>query len=139
MNLAEALYYEMRPLGVDVLGLSPGLPQTSMVGRLERTIRFGRVGMMKLRPDYVAQVGLRHLGRRPSVIVGLQYKFFAMLTKRILSRARGAWLFGRLMRFAFGDKSLLNSQVILHEPTRSKAGSTESPSARPAERTRAFA
>jgi short-subunit dehydrogenase len=36
VNLAEALYYELRPYGVDVLGLSPGLTQTPMVGRLGR-------------------------------------------------------------------------------------------------------
>ena len=104
VNLAEALYYELRPYGIDVLGLSPGLTRTPMVGRLEQSIRFGRVGMMKLLPDYVAKVGLKQLGKRPSVVVGLQYKVFAMLTKRFLSRAAGAWLFGTLMRIAFGDR-----------------------------------
>ena len=106
--LAEALYYELRRHGVDVLGLSPGLTRTPMVGRLERSIRFGRIGMRQLRPEYVARVGLRQLGRRPSVVVGLQYKVFAMLTKRVLSRARGAWLFGTLIRLAFGDKTMLD-------------------------------
>lgn len=118
VNLAEALYYELRPHGVDVLGLSPGLTQTPMVGRLEQSIRFGRVGMLKLRPDYVAKVGLKRLGRRPSVVVGGQYKFFAMLTKRVLSRAAGAWLFGTLIRIAIGDKRLLDPTLDLTEPTR---------------------
>jgi short-subunit dehydrogenase len=113
LNLAEALYYELRPHGVDVLGLSPGLTKTPMVGRLGHAIRFGRIGMMKLRPDYVAKVGLTKLGRRPSIVVGLQYKVFSILTKRILSRASGAWLFGRLFRFAFADKSLLDPARIL--------------------------
>jgi short-subunit dehydrogenase len=107
VSLAEALYYELRPYGVDVLGLSPGLTTTPMVGRLEQAIRFSRVGMFQLRPDYVAKVGLKQLGRRPSAVVGRQYQFFAMLTKRVLSRARGAWLFGTLVRIAFADKSLL--------------------------------
>jgi len=107
VNLAEALYYELRPYGVDVLGLSPGLTTTPMVGRLEQAIRFSRVGMFQLRPAYVAKVGLKQLGRRPSAVVGRQYQFFAMLTKRVLSRARGAWLFGTLVRIAFADKSLL--------------------------------
>lgn len=107
VNLAEALYYELRPYGVDVLGLSPGLTTTPMVGRLEQAIRFRRVGMFQLRPDHVAKIGLKQLGRRPSVVVGRQYRFFAMLTKRVLSRAAGAWLFGTLVRIAFADKSLL--------------------------------
>ncbi len=106
--LAESLYYELRPHGVDVLGLSPGLTTTPMVGRLEQAIKFSRIGMMQLQPEYVAAVGLRQLGKRPSSVVGAQYKFFAMLTKRLMSRARGAWLFGFLMRIAFADKSLLN-------------------------------
>ena len=58
-------------------------------------------------PDYVVKQGLKHLGRRPSVVVGKQYKFFAVLTKRVLSRATGAWLFGVLMQIAFSNRTLL--------------------------------
>ena len=115
VNLAEALYYELRPHGVDVLGLSPGLTTTPMVGRLEQSIRFGRVGMFQLKPDCVAREALKQLGRRPSVVVGRQYRFFATLAKRVLSRAAGAWLFGTLVRIAFADKSLL-------DPTRQQTG-----------------
>jgi len=110
LHLAEALHYELRPHGVDVLGLAPGLTKTPMAGRLGQAIRFSRVGMMQLSPHRVAQVGLQQLGRRPSVVVGLQYRFFAILTKRLLSRASGAWLFGTLMRIAFVDKALLDSR-----------------------------
>lgn len=124
VNLAEALYYELDPFGVDVLGLSPGLTQTPMVGRLEQSIRFGRIGMMKLQPDHVAKVGLKQLGRRPSVVVGRQYQLFAMLTKRVLSRAAGAWLFGTLIRTAIGDNRLLDP--TLSAPTRKEKGSIES-------------
>lgn len=123
VNLAEALYYELRPHGVDVLGLSPGLTTTPMVGRLEQSIRFRRVGMFQLMPDCVAREALKRLGRRPSVVVGRQYRFFATLTKRVLSRAAGAWLFGTLVRIAFADKSLL-------DPTRQQTGTT---SRRPSE------
>lgn len=116
VNLAEALYYELRPFGVDVLGLSPGLTRTPMVGRLEQDIRFGRIGMLQLSPAYVAKVGLKQLGRRPSIVVGSQYKLFAMLTKRFLSRSAGAWLFGTLIRFAFRDKSLLDPTRDVSDP-----------------------
>lgn len=108
LTLAESLHYELRPHGVDVLGLSPGLTTTPMVGRLGRDIRFGRIGMLALRPARVARAAFKHLGRRPSVVVGLQARIFTLLSKRILSRARGAWLFGTLFRFAFADKSLLD-------------------------------
>lgn len=126
VNLAEALYYELRSSGIDVLGLSPGLTQTPMVGRLEQSIRFGRVGMMKLRPDYVAKVGLKLLGRRPSGVVGRQYKLFAMLTKRVLSRAQGAWLFGTLIRIASGDMRWLDPTLNLAESTRKETTSLDS-------------
>ena len=88
-----------------------------MVGRLEQSIRFRRVGMFQLKPDCVAREALKQLGRRPSAVVGRQYRFFAMLTKRVLSRAAGAWLFGTLVRIAFADKSLL-------DPTRQQNGTT---------------
>jgi len=108
LSLAEALFHELRPHGVDVLALSPGLTTTPMVHRLRQAIRFGRIGMLPLRPDRVARAGLRSLGRRPSIVAGVQYRFFAMLTKRVLSRAAGARLFGTLFRLAFADKTLLD-------------------------------
>ena len=125
VHLAEALYYELRPYGVDVLGLSPGLTKTPMVGRMEESIRFGRIGMLQLCPDRVAKVGLRHLGRRPSVVAGWEYKFFALMTKRLLTRAQGAWLFGTLIRMAFADASLLDPRQDRVERSRQE---TTSPS-----------
>ena len=108
LHLAEALHYELRPHGVDVLALSPGLTKTPMIARLERAIHFHRIGMLKLTPDSVASVGLKQLGRRPSVVPGLQNKVLTLLMKRVLSRCQGAWLFGKLVCFAFVDKTLLN-------------------------------
>ena len=108
LHLAEALHYELRPHGVDVLALSPGLTKTPMIARLEKSIHFNRIGMLKLTPEYVASVGLKQLGRRPSTVPGLQNKVLAFLMKRVLSRGQGAWLFGKLVRFAFTDKSLLH-------------------------------
>ncbi len=73
--------------------------------------------MMKLRPERVVKTAMRSLGKRPSVIAGTQYRFFAWLTKRVLSRAAGTWLFGFLMRRAFVDRSLLEPSEPA--PTRS--------------------
>ena len=101
-----------------------------MLGRLEQSIRFGRVGMMKLRPDDVAKAGLKRLGRGPSAVVGGQYKLFAMLTKRVLSRATGAWLFGTLIRIAIGDEKLLDPNLNLAAPTGMEASLIESSVAR---------
>lgn len=125
LTLAEGLHYELRRHGVDVLGLSPGLTTTAMVDRLGNDIRFGRIGMLRLHPRRVARAALSHLGRRPSAVVGVQYRFFGMLTKRILSRARGAWLFGTLFRFAFADKSLLDPNSGVREPAETAAADRE--------------
>ena len=134
VNLAEALYFELRRHGVDVLGLSPGLTRTPMVSRLTQDVRFGRVGMRQLQPEHVVNVGLNNLGRKPSVVVGRQYRFFAMLTKRILSRRAAAWLFGTLVRIAFTDKSLLDPTLIEHEtPVRTRPAT--GPLRRPASET----
>ena len=135
VHLAEALYYELRPYGVDVLGLSPGLTKTPMVGRLEESIRFGRIGMLQLRPERVANVGLRQLGRRPSVVAGWEYKFFAFVTKRLLTRAQGAWLFGTLIRIAFADKSLLNPRRDRIEPGLQVTNSHRRPNSQNSRRT----
>lgn len=108
LHLAEALYYELRSHGVDVLALSPGITKTPMIDRIEKSIHFHRIGLLKLKPDHVAKVGLKQLGRRPSVVPGLQNKILAFLMKRVLTRAQGAWLFGFLVRFAFIDKSMLD-------------------------------
>lgn len=112
LNLAEAMYYELKPYGVDILALAPGLTKTPMVRRLEESINFGRIGMLKLDPDLSAAAGLKYLGRKPSHTVGLQYQVFALLTKRVLSRAAGAWLFGTLIRSAFNDCSKLDPNNI---------------------------
>ena len=78
-----------------------------MVGRLEQNINFARIGLKKLTPEYVARIGLRNLGRRASVVTGLQYKFFNFLIKWLTPRSTGAWIFGSLMKIAFNDDAYL--------------------------------
>lgn len=108
LHLAEALHYELRPHGIDVLALSPGITKTPMMDRIEESIHFRRIGLIKSKPEKVAQVGLRQLGRRSSVAVGAQSKILAVLMKYALTRGMGAWLFGVLVRYAFIDKILLS-------------------------------
>ena len=110
LHLAEALHYELRSHGVDVLALSPGITKTPMMNRIEEAIRFRRIGLIKSKPESVAHLGLRKLGRRASVAVGLQTNILAILMKFALTRGMGAWLFGFLLRHAFVDKSLLNPE-----------------------------
>ncbi|MFJ7751277.1 SDR family NAD(P)-dependent oxidoreductase [Arthrobacter sp. NPDC097144] len=66
-NLAEALWVEMRPYGVDVLELCLGLTRTPAMERLG--FSFDAPGVRASDPDTVAREGLEHLTDGPSWIV----------------------------------------------------------------------
>ncbi|MGI9517361.1 MAG: SDR family NAD(P)-dependent oxidoreductase [Pirellulaceae bacterium] len=108
VNLAESLHYELKPLGVDVLALSPGITHTPMAERLNSDTNFASIGLRALSPRYVARVGLRNLGRRATVVPGIQYKAFGWMTKWLLPRSTSAWMFGKLMSRAFRNKSAMS-------------------------------
>ncbi len=101
IHLGESLHYELKPWGVDVLVLSPGVTRTPMAERLDTETSFARIGLRSLTPQYVVRTGLGNLGRRPAVIPGLQYKLIGFLTKWLLPRSTSAWMFGKAMRRAF--------------------------------------
>lgn len=80
MVLAEGLWWELRPFGVDVLGLIAGATATPAMAR--STVRFDRpgaaegaagttsLGIVPMSPDDVAREALEHLGRGPIWIAG---------------------------------------------------------------------
>ncbi len=116
--LAESLHYELKSQGVDVLALSPGITRTPMAGRLSSESNFASIGLRQLTPAYVARTGLRSLGYRASVVTGIQYKFFGFLTKWIMPRSASAWMFGKLMKYAF--KSDPTPSDVIPAPTLEK-------------------
>lgn len=96
--LAEALWYEFKPLGVDVLGFMAGATRTDgWLANNPKPDRFVPVG------ETVPAVAtaLRALGRRPSVANGwtnrLGYAFMGMV-----SRARAITILGSSMNTMFG-------------------------------------
>jgi uncharacterized protein len=68
LTLAESLWWELAPHGVDVLGLVAGATDTP--GFREHGPRFRDAGAALQSPDEVAAEGLASLGRGPRVIVG---------------------------------------------------------------------
>ncbi len=67
--LAEALWAELRPFGVDVLALVAGATDTPSMAR--SGIGFSeRDGMSPMQPDEVAEEGLAHLARGPVHVAG---------------------------------------------------------------------
>jgi short-subunit dehydrogenase len=74
--LAEGLWAEWRPHGVDVLACCPGLVRTPTFAR-SNLVRRGRLVPAPMPPERVARAALRALGRRPSVIPGWRNRWSA--------------------------------------------------------------
>jgi short-subunit dehydrogenase len=95
LTLAEGLWYEMRPYGVDVLGLMPGSTDTPAIHIGDPDL--GQAYIMQ--PAEVALEALEKLGRQPSLISGSRNRWSFFLLTRILSRKRGIEIVGdRLMK-----------------------------------------
>src|SRR5262245_33211143 len=89
--LAEALYVELSPLGVDVLAAAPGPTHTGFAARAG--MRMG----MALNPADVAQPALDALGRRSTVRPGFLTKLIACALAPLPRWAR-VRIMGRVMR-----------------------------------------
>lgn len=102
LSLGEALNVEMKPFGVDVLVLSPGLTNTDMPSQMP--VDFAKVPITKSEPHQVVRVALASLGRKATVVPGLINKLYAW-ENRLIPRSWPVKLFGFLMRNAIHEKS----------------------------------
>ncbi len=98
LSLGEALHVEMKPRGVDVTVLSPGLTDTDMPANMP--INFSKIPVFSQTPAQVAKTGIKALGRKATVVSGLLNKFYAW-ENRLLPRHFPVALFGFLIRRAF--------------------------------------
>ena len=95
LTLAEGLWYELRPHGVDVLGLMPGSTDTPAIRVGDPDLRQAYI----MQPAEVALEALEVLGRQPSLISGSRNRWSFFLLTRVLSRKRGIEIVGdRLMQ-----------------------------------------
>lgn len=97
LTLGEALYVEMKPHGVDVLVVSPGLTDTDMPAKMP--VNFNKLPITKHKPAKVARTALGALGRKPTVVPGLINKMYAF-ENRFMPRIWPTKLFGFLIRNA---------------------------------------
>jgi len=83
--LAEGLWEELRPRGIDVLACCPGLVRTpTLLRESPRYPRWLTVPVMDC--DQVVSETLRALGRRPTVIPGRANRVSSWIVQRLLSR-----------------------------------------------------
>lgn len=97
LALGEAMHVELRPHGVDVLVVSPGLTDTPMPAQMP--VNFRKMPLTQHSPAKVARVGLNALGRKATVVPGLINKIFAF-ENRFMPRLWPTRLFGALTRNA---------------------------------------
>jgi short-subunit dehydrogenase len=95
--LAEGLWAEWRPHGVDVLACCPGLVRTPTFTS-SNLVRLGRLVPSPMSPERVARVALRALGHRPSVIPGWRNHWSASAVSRLLPRSTAVRLVSRQTR-----------------------------------------
>jgi len=97
LSLGEALNVELKPLGIDVTVLSPGLTKTPMIDNMP--IDFNKVPITSHTPDQVARIGLNALGKKATVVPGLINKIYAW-ENRLIPRSWPVKLFGFLIKRA---------------------------------------
>lgn len=112
LALGEALNVEMKPSGVDVLVLSPGLTDTDMPAQMP--VDFNKMPITKSSPEVVVRKALRALGRKPTIVPGFINKFYAW-ENRLIPRSWPVKLFGFLMKNAMDKKS---RSALLHAKSR---------------------
>ena len=93
--LAEALWAELRPLGVDVLAVSPGPTTTAFAERAQFQVQ-ELDSALYMAPETVVEAAARALGRGPAVVTGWSNWALTQLV-RVLSRRQlallSAWIF----------------------------------------------
>jgi short-subunit dehydrogenase len=97
LTLGEALNVELKPKGIDVTVLSPGLTKTPMSQNM--AINFNKMPITSHSPEYVAQIALSALGRKATVVPGLINKIYAW-ENRFIPRSWPVKLFGFLIKRA---------------------------------------
>ncbi len=104
ISLAEALHYELKKHGVDVLVLSPGLTDTPFA--INSGMNWDQIGAPYMDADTTALLGLKALGKKSSVIPGRINWLVMFVRKYIFTRALNITVFGRMIERAISRDRL---------------------------------
>jgi short-subunit dehydrogenase len=102
LNLAESLWDEWRPHGVDVLAVIPG--PTDTPGFRASAPRPTRGAPAPMSAEQVVREALAAIGSRPWVIPGRMNKILGFAFSRVLPRRRAIGFMGRTMRAMYGRR-----------------------------------
>lgn len=95
-SLGQALHYELKKDGVDVLVLSPGMTKTEITEK-----SFGldpqKISGPRMTASQVAEAALNSLGARARVIPGVTNSAADLLVKHLIPRSLSAKMFGWLL------------------------------------------
>jgi uncharacterized protein len=110
-TLAEGLWAELGPLGVDVLACCPGLVSTPTFLGSEPASP-GRLVPPAVKPTEVADAALAALGRRPVVVPGWRNRIAAFVAQRLLPRRMVLTLASRQTRAMYPKESRRSAPAV---------------------------
>ena len=94
-NLAESLYYELKPHGIDVSACIAGATITETY--LNTNPRYGRIKPQLEQPTTLVENALKKLGKKPFFISGFTNRLNYFLLTRILPRKMAGKIANRVM------------------------------------------
>ena len=94
LSLGEALNYELRPFGVDVL--APGMTKTEGTDAM-RGADLSKMPGKPMQPAQVVAGGLKQLGKASLVVPGLLNRVVANVTKHFMSRRTQTSFFAKMI------------------------------------------
>jgi len=104
ISLGEALHYELKPKGIDVLVLSPGLTDTPLA--TNSGIHWTQLGLPYMDSDTTALTGLNALSRKSTVIPGFVNTAVVLIRKYLFTRAFNINVVGHLLERAVSQDRL---------------------------------
>ncbi|RLC95149.1 MAG: short-chain dehydrogenase [Chloroflexi bacterium] len=101
--LAESLWYELRPHGVDVLGFMPGATRTTGFVMSKPKLERSKIAPV-MHPQPTVAEALAALGKGPSRVAGRRNRWSMLLTTRLLPRRTAIAVVGRTMGRWYGKE-----------------------------------
>ena len=106
-SFGEALHHELKPHGIDVQVLSPGLTDTNPENDHEPVIGFRSLDSAnapnKMSVVAVVRESLNNIARKETVIPGKMNKIMAFILRHLLTRKQGGKLMAKMGRGAIAE------------------------------------